>query len=89
MQEEIDSLKQTVGLLRKQQADVETLQRAEALMSGNYWSAADERRLHSISSLLEESKARLEAADSKRAAVAAETVRDVLMLQLTAVQVPM
>ena len=86
-QEEIDDLKKTVAMLRKQQADVETLQRAEALMSGNYWSAGEEQRLNSISSLLEESKARLEADDAHRATAAAETVRDTLMIQLAAVQV--
>ena len=83
-QEEISDLKQTVALLRTQQADVATLQRAEALMSGDYWSAAEEKRIHSISALVEESKARLEAADAHQTAAAAETVRDTLLLQLAA-----
>eukprot|EP00961_Rhodomonas_salina_P158848 2138483-Rhodomonas_salina.4 len=58
MQEEIDELRHTVMRLRKQQSDVDTLKKAERLVTGKYWSAMEDNRLGTLNSLLEDSKAR-------------------------------
>mmetsp|Transcript_47802 Transcript_47802/g.113555 ORF Transcript_47802/g.113555 Transcript_47802/m.113555 type:complete len:373 (-) Transcript_47802:87-1205(-) len=86
LQEEVSALRETVALLRQQQADVETLDKAERLVASKHWSAAEESRLGTLGSMLEDSKARLEAQEAKRAQQACETVRDTLLAQLGAIQ---
>ena len=84
VQEEVQELKRTVGLLRQQQADVAKLEKAERLMAGSYWSAAEEKRLSSLSNMLGESRSRMQAVEEEGKRVAAETVRDSLLEQLAA-----
>jgi chromosome segregation ATPase len=86
LQEEVCELRETVARLRQQQADVDTLERAERLVSSKHWSAEQETRLGTLNSMLEDSKARIEAQDAKRELQACQTVRDTLLAQLDAVQ---
>jgi hypothetical protein len=83
---ESEELRKEIKILREQQANVETLRRAEKMVSGKHWSQVEENRLESIGNLVQDSKARLEAISSTRAKIAAETARDGLMQQLTAMQ---
>ncbi|EKX52801.1 hypothetical protein GUITHDRAFT_150441 [Guillardia theta CCMP2712] len=86
LNEEIAELKQSIIILRKQQQDVETLERAERLVAGKYWSKSDEERKMTLNSMLEDSTARVEAQEATRAKIAAEKVRDSLLDQLSRVQ---
>eukprot|EP00286_Rhodomonas_abbreviata_P028162 CAMPEP_0181313566 /NCGR_PEP_ID=MMETSP1101-20121128/14315_1 /TAXON_ID=46948 /ORGANISM="Rhodomonas abbreviata, Strain Caron Lab Isolate" /LENGTH=430 /DNA_ID=CAMNT_0023420525 /DNA_START=513 /DNA_END=1805 /DNA_ORIENTATION=- len=86
MQEEIDDLRHTIVGLRKQQADVDTLKKAERLVTGKYWSAMEDNRLGNLNSLLQDSKARLEAEEAVRGKIAAETAQASLLEQLTNMQ---
>ena len=84
--EEVGTLRQTVADLRSQQADVETLRKAERLVAGKYWSTQGDNRISTLNSMLEDSRARLEAQEATARRVAAETVRDSLMQQLSTLQ---
>lgn len=86
LQEEVSSLRQTVADLRAQQADVQTLKKAEALVAGKHWSSQQDNRIATLNSMLEDSRARIEAQEATARRVAAETVRDSLMLQLKTLQ---
>ena len=61
LEEELHDLRQTVVLLRSQQADVETLKKAERLVAGKHWSAQGDNRISTLNSMLEDSRARIEA----------------------------
>jgi hypothetical protein len=86
LQDEVSSLRQTVADLRAQQADVQTLKKAEALVAGKHWSAQQDNRIATLNSMLEDSRARIEAQEATARRVAAETVRDSLLLQLKTAQ---
>ena len=86
LQEEVGHLRQTVADLRAQQADVETLRKAERLVAGKHWSSQGDNRISTLNSMLEDSRARLEAQEATARRVAAETVRDSLMQQLSTLQ---
>ena len=86
LQEEVSILRQTVANMRSQQADVETLRKAERLVAGKHWSAQADNRMATLNSMLEDSRARLEAQEATSKRVAAETVRDSLMQHLTTLQ---
>lgn len=84
--EEVSELKQTIANLRAQQADVETLKKAERLVTGKHWSTESDTRISTLNSMLEDSRARIEAQEAKARCAAAETVRDSLITQLTTLQ---
>ena len=86
LQEEVSQLRQTVADLRKQQADVETLKKAERLVTGKHWSTESDSRITMLNSMIEDSRARLEAQEATAKRVAAETVRDSLLVQVTTLQ---
>jgi DNA repair exonuclease SbcCD ATPase subunit len=86
LQEEVGHLRQTVADLRAQQADVETLRKAERLVAGKHWSSQGDNRISTLNSMLQDSRARLEAQEATARRVAAETVRDSLMQQLSTLQ---
>jgi len=89
LQAEADELRGQVAVLRKQQADVETLKRAEKMVAGKHWSEGKEKQLETIGGLVKDSKARLEAIEATRAKIAAQTVRDGTLQQLEALQARM
>jgi len=84
--QEVSDLKQTVANLRAREADVETLAKAERLVAGKHWSSQADNRISMLNSMLEDSRARIEAQEATARRVAAETVRDSLLLQLTSLQ---
>jgi hypothetical protein len=84
--EEVSELKQTIANLRAREADVETLRKAERLVAGKYWNAESDTRISTLNSMLEDSRARIEAQEAQARCVAAETVRDSLVTQMTTLQ---
>jgi hypothetical protein len=74
---------QTVVQLRKQQADVETLKKAERLVEGKHWSSEQDSRISTLNSMLEDSRARLQAQEASARQVAAETVSILVQILFT------
>mmetsp|Transcript_40640 Transcript_40640/g.79570 ORF Transcript_40640/g.79570 Transcript_40640/m.79570 type:complete len:372 (+) Transcript_40640:45-1160(+) len=86
LEREVHELRQQVSSLKSQQADVETLRRAEKMVAGKHWSQGQQDQLGTIGALVKDSKARLEAIEATRSRIAAETVRDGMLQQLEALQ---
>lgn len=84
--QEVSDLRQTVANMRAREADIETLGKAERLVAGKHWSSQADNRISTLNSMLEDSRARIESQEATARRVAAETVRDSLLLQLTSLQ---
>jgi hypothetical protein len=62
---------------------VETLKKAERLVEGKHWSSEQDSRISTLNSMLEDSRARLQAQEASARQVAAETVSILVQILFT------